>query len=73
MEVRRTALTFGDRPVEYRVSTIDTERHDYVNLLSRPTWLLHQAAASVAEDALRDARAAPSTAALAVSCTHESA
>ncbi|MBS0446547.1 MAG: GntR family transcriptional regulator [Proteobacteria bacterium] len=42
MQVRRTALTFGDRPVEYRVSVIDTTRHDYVNLLSRPaqhgTW-----------------------------------
>jgi GntR family transcriptional regulator len=36
MQVRRTALTFGDRPVEYRVSIIDTTRHDYVNLLSRP-------------------------------------
>ena len=37
MQVRRTALTFGDRPVEYRVSVIDTRHHDYVNLLSRPT------------------------------------
>jgi GntR family transcriptional regulator len=36
MEVRRTALTFGDRPVEYRVSIIDTRNHDYVNLLTRP-------------------------------------
>jgi len=36
IQVRRTALTFGDRPVEYRVSIIDTTRHDYVNLLSRP-------------------------------------
>jgi len=36
MQVRRTALTFGDRPVEYRVSTINTARHDYVSLLSRP-------------------------------------
>ena len=36
MQVHRTALTFGDRPVEYRVSTINTARHDYVNLLSRP-------------------------------------
>lgn len=36
MQVRRTALTFGDRPVEYRVSTIDTARHDYVSLLSKP-------------------------------------
>ena len=36
MQVRRTALTFGDRPVEYRVSTINTQLHDYVQLLSRP-------------------------------------
>lgn len=36
MQVRRTALTFGDKPVEYRVSVIDTSRHDYVHLLSRP-------------------------------------
>jgi GntR family transcriptional regulator len=36
MQVRRTALTFGDKPVEYRVSTIDTARHEYVHLLSRP-------------------------------------
>ena len=36
MQVRRTALTFGDKPVEYRVSTIDTARHDYVHMLSRP-------------------------------------
>jgi GntR family transcriptional regulator len=36
MQVRRTALTFGDRPVEYRVSVINTLRHDYVHLLSRP-------------------------------------
>ncbi|WP_265286803.1 GntR family transcriptional regulator [Verminephrobacter eiseniae] len=34
--VRRTALTFGDKPVEYRISTIDTARHEYVHLLSRP-------------------------------------
>jgi GntR family transcriptional regulator len=36
MRVRRTALTFGDRPVEHRVSIIDTTRHDYVHTLSRP-------------------------------------
>lgn len=36
MQVRRTALTFGDRPVEHRVSIINTQHHDYVNLLSRP-------------------------------------
>jgi GntR family transcriptional regulator len=34
--VRRTALTFGDRPVEHRVSVIDTAHHDYVNVFSRP-------------------------------------
>lgn len=37
MQVHRTALTFGDRPVEYRVSNVNTARHDYVNLLSRPS------------------------------------
>lgn len=37
MQVRRTALTFGERPVEYRISTINTAYHDYVRLLSRPT------------------------------------
>jgi len=36
MQVRRTALTFGDKPVEYRVSTINTAQHEYVHLLSRP-------------------------------------
>lgn len=36
MVVRRTALSFGDQPVEYRVSTIDTARHEYVHMLSRP-------------------------------------
>jgi GntR family transcriptional regulator len=35
MRVRRTALTFGDRPVEYRVSTLHTAQHDYVQRLSR--------------------------------------
>jgi GntR family transcriptional regulator len=37
MQVRRTALTFGDKPVEYRVSTINTTQHEYVHMLSRPT------------------------------------
>lgn len=37
MQVRRTALTFGDKPVEYRVSIINTAHHEYVQLLSRPT------------------------------------
>lgn len=36
MQVRRTALTFGHRPVEYRVSIVNTAHHDYVNVLSRP-------------------------------------
>ena len=35
MEVHRVALTFGEKPVEYRVSTIDTRHHDYVSLLSK--------------------------------------
>jgi GntR family transcriptional regulator len=36
MQVRRTALSFGDRPVEFRCSTINTAHHDYVNRLSKP-------------------------------------
>jgi GntR family transcriptional regulator len=32
LEVHRLALTFGDKPVEYRVSTINTASHDYVSL-----------------------------------------
>jgi len=35
LRVRRTALSFGDKPVEYRVSTIHTAQHDYVHTLSR--------------------------------------
>ncbi len=35
MEVHRLALTFGDKPVEYRVSTINTQAHDYVSVLSK--------------------------------------
>jgi GntR family transcriptional regulator len=35
MQVRRTALTFGDRPVEHRSSVINTAQHDYVQQLSR--------------------------------------
>ena len=35
LEVHRTALTFGEKPVEYRVSTINTQHHDYVSLLSK--------------------------------------
>jgi GntR family transcriptional regulator len=34
LQVRRTALTFNDKPVEYRVSTITTALHDYVSTLA---------------------------------------
>jgi GntR family transcriptional regulator len=37
MQVRRTALSFGDRRVEHRVSTVNTARHEYVQLLMRPS------------------------------------
>ena len=37
LQVRRTAIALGGRPVEYRVSTIVTAAHDYVHLLSRPS------------------------------------
>ncbi len=36
LQVRRTALTFGDKPVEYRLSTLNTAQHEYVQLLQRP-------------------------------------
>jgi GntR family transcriptional regulator len=36
LQVRRSALTFGDKPVEYRVSTIHTAVHEYVQMLTRP-------------------------------------
>jgi len=36
LQVRRTALTFNDKPVEYRVSTLYSAQHEYVNLVSRP-------------------------------------
>ena len=35
LRVRRTALGFGDRPVEWRISIIHTAQHDYVHTLSR--------------------------------------
>ncbi|MBA3771009.1 MAG: GntR family transcriptional regulator [Ramlibacter sp.] len=35
LEVHRIALTFGDKPVEYRISTINTAMHDYVSILSK--------------------------------------
>ena len=50
IEVRRTALTFNDRPVEYRKSVVNTFRHDYVNVLSRPAGAL----APVAPDGSAD-------------------
>ena len=37
LQVRRVALGLGGQPVEWRVSTVVTGQHDYVNLLSRPT------------------------------------
>ena len=36
LEVHRLAMTFGAKPVEYRVSTINTQLHDYVSVLSKP-------------------------------------
>lgn len=36
MDVHRTALTFGDRPVQHRHSIVDTTPHVDVNLLARP-------------------------------------
>ncbi len=35
MEVHRVAMTFGERPVELRISTINTQAHDYVSLISK--------------------------------------
>ncbi len=37
LQVRRVALGLGGQPVEWRVSTLVTTQHDYVNLLTRPT------------------------------------
>jgi GntR family transcriptional regulator len=37
LQVRRVALSLGGNPVEWRVSTVFTGQHDYVNLLMRPT------------------------------------
>lgn len=36
LQARRTALSFGDKPVEYRVSTINTTGHEYVRQLAPP-------------------------------------
>ena len=35
LEIRRIALTFRDRPVELRVSRVDTTDHDYHNTLGK--------------------------------------
>ncbi len=35
LEIHRVALTFGEKPVEYRVSTVNTQSHDYVSVLSK--------------------------------------
>ena len=35
LEIRRVALTFRDRPVELRISCVNTERHDYYNSLGK--------------------------------------
>jgi len=35
LQVRRVAIALGGRAVEWRVSTVVTTQHDYVNLLSR--------------------------------------
>jgi GntR family transcriptional regulator len=36
LQVRRVALDLSGKPVEWRVSTVLTSQHEYVNLLSRP-------------------------------------
>ncbi len=35
LEVYRIATTFGDKPVELRISSIDTRQHDYVSVLAQ--------------------------------------
>jgi GntR family transcriptional regulator len=35
LEVHRVAITFGERPVELRISTVSTQHHDYVSLISK--------------------------------------
>lgn len=37
LQVRRVAIALGGQPVEWRVSTVLTAQHDYVNLLQRPS------------------------------------
>lgn len=36
LQVRRVALDLSNKPVEWRISTVVTAQHEYVNLLSRP-------------------------------------
>lgn len=38
LHIRRVAYTYNDQPVEYRVSWVDTDRHDYLSDL----WKAHQ-------------------------------
>ncbi len=35
LQVHRVATTFGEKPVELRISTVDTRLHDYVSTLSK--------------------------------------
>jgi len=35
LQVRRVAIALDGKPVEWRVSTVLTGQHEYVNLLSR--------------------------------------
>jgi GntR family transcriptional regulator len=35
LEIRRVALTFRDRPVELRISRVDTSHHHYHNTLGK--------------------------------------
>jgi GntR family transcriptional regulator len=35
LESHRVAITFGERPVELRISTINTQAHDYVSLINK--------------------------------------
>jgi len=36
LQVRRVAIALDGKPVEWRISTVLTAQHEYVNLLSRP-------------------------------------
>ncbi len=36
LQVRRVAIGLGGKPVEYRISTVATAQHEYVNMLTRP-------------------------------------